>query len=131
MNIITKALAAAEEAGQIIGPIENPLPPGYKSVFGSGGEAQGGLVLFLSNVLRLFFVGAGVFALINFIVAGFQYMTAAGDTKALNAAWSRIWQSLIGLVLIVGSFAVAALFGQLIFGDPGFILNPKVYGPSP
>lgn len=110
----------------IVGRITNPLPSKYQSLTGS----PGGLVFFFSNVLRLVFVIAGIYAFINFIVAGFQYMTAAGDSKALGNAWARIWQSLLGLLVIVGSFALAALFGQLIFGDPQFILNPKLYGPQ-
>jgi hypothetical protein len=84
----------------------------------------------LTNILRLVFVVAGIYAFINFILAGFQYMGAGGDAKAMNAAWSRIWQSMMGLVLIVGSFALAALFSQLFFGDASFILNPKLYGPG-
>lgn len=95
------------------------------------GNYQTGLIQFLSNILRLVFVVAGIYAFINLIIAGFEYMTAAGDAKKLTAAWSRIWQSLLGLMIIVGSFALAALFSYLIFGDAGFILNPKIYGPTP
>ena len=58
-------------------------------------------------------------------------MTAAGDSKALSAAWNRIVQSMLGLVIIVSSFALTALVSQLIFGDPTIILNPKIYGPTP
>jgi hypothetical protein len=107
----------------IVGKVVNPLPGAYGQI--------GGLVIFFSNLLRLVFVIAGIFAFINFILAGFQYMMAAGDGKALSSAWSRIWQSLVGLVIVVGSFAMAALLSQLIFGDPTIILNPKVYGPTP
>lgn len=116
-----------QSAEDIVGQITNPLPL-YGGVVGTTG-GPGALILFFTNILRLIFVAAGIWAFFNIIVAGFQYMTAAGDTKALNAAWDRIWQSLLGLILIVGSFALAALFSYLIFGDPGFILNPKVYGP--
>jgi hypothetical protein len=110
----------------IIGTVTNPLPAPYKNLTGG----NGGFILFFSNILRLVFVVAGVFAFINFIVAGFQYMSAGGDAKALTSAWDRILQSLIGLIFIVGSFAIAALIGQLVFGDAGFILNPKIYGPN-
>ena len=114
----------------IIGKITNPLPAVYQNLGGTT-AGPGGLILFFSNVLRLVFVFAGVYAFINFLLAGFQYMSAGGDTKALGEAWSRIWLSLWGLVIIVGSFALAALFGQLIFGNPTFILNPIIYGPGP
>lgn len=118
MTFIPKVFA---QASSIVGTVTSPLPYG---------DVTKGLVPFFTNILRIFFVVAGILAFINFILAGFQYMTAAGDAKALQAAWDRIWQSLLGLILIVGSFALAALFGYLIFGDAGFILNPKIYGPK-
>lgn len=109
----------------IVGTVTNPLPGPYKTLVG----ANGGLILFFSNILRLVFVVAGIWAFINFIIAGYQYMTAAGDTKSLSAAWGRIWQTLVGMVFLVGSFAVAALMGQLFFGSPTAILSPAIYGP--
>ncbi len=120
----------AQTTGGIVGTVQNDLLPSvYRSPFATGG-GQGGLILFLTNILRLVFVGASIYAFFNLIFAGFQYMSAGGDAKALGLAWARIWQTLLGLLIIAGSFALAALFGYLIFGDAGFILNPKVYGPK-
>ncbi len=111
----------------IVGEIKTDiLPQAYRSVTGN----PGGFVLFLSNVLRLFFVVAGIYAFFRLIIAGYGFMTAGGDAKKIGEAWTSIWQSLLGLAIIVGSFALASLFGQLIFGDPGFILSPKVFGPG-
>lgn len=110
------------DATEIVGTVANPLP--YKSV------ANGGLILFLTNILRLVFVAAGMFAFINLILAGFQFIGAGGDPKAVASAWGKIWQSLLGLVIVVGSFALASLFGYLLFGNAGFILNPTIYGPN-
>jgi hypothetical protein len=120
IELIPKAFAA-----EIVGKISNPL-----TKYGSYNETGGGIIGLFTNVLRLVFVIAGIYALINFIIAGYQYMTAAGDSKALTAAWARIWQTLLGLVIIVGSFALAAVFGYIIFGDAGFILRPTIYGPG-
>ncbi|OGG11250.1 hypothetical protein A2Z00_01230 [Candidatus Gottesmanbacteria bacterium RBG_13_45_10] len=123
MNVLNFIVLAADD---VVGKIENPIV-GYKGAT----EAQGGgLILFFSNILRLVFVFAGIYAFVNFVLAGFQYMSAGGDSKQLSSAWSRIWQSLLGLILIVGSFALAALFGQLVFGRADFILNPQIYGPG-
>lgn len=123
--VLGKVFAGASE---IVGEID---PGSAFKPYGDVAATGGGIILFFSNILRLLFVVAGIYSFLNFIVAGFQYMSAGGDSKALTAAWARIWQSLVGLVVIVGSFALAALFGQLIFGDPRFILNPKIYGPGP
>lgn len=109
----------------IIGNIKNPLELSYGSAIGNQG-----LIKFFTNIVRLMFVVAGIWAFLNIIVAGFEYISAGGDSKKLTAAWSRIWHSLMGLVIIVGSFALAALFGYLIFGDAGFILHPTIYGPT-
>ena len=112
----------ADAASIIGGTIDNPLP--YKTA------TEGGLILFLSNILRVVFVIAGIYAFINFILAGFAYMTAGGDAKQLGAAWAKIWQSLLGLAIIVGAFAITALASYIIFGEAGYILNPKIYGPG-
>lgn len=111
-------------ASDIVGTITNPINTGYPGV------ANGGLIMFFSNILRLLFVGAGIYALLNFIMGGFGFMSAGGDAKKVSEAWSKIWQTLMGLVFIVGSFALAALFGQLIFGKADYILNPVIYGPG-
>ncbi len=119
---VEKIFAAG--ATDIVGTVANPLPTAYQGVAG------GGIIVFLTNILRLVFVAAGLFAFINLILAGFQFIGAGGDAKAIEKAWGKIWQSLLGLVLIVGSFALAALIGYLLFNDPGFILKPTIYGPG-
>ncbi len=114
----------------VVGEVKTTiLPPAYQSIIGSPGS-PGGLVLFFTNVIRLFFVGAGVWAFVNLLIGGMQFMSAGGDAKAVSAAWNRIWQSLLGLIIIVGSFALASVFGYVLFGQADFILNPKIYGPT-
>lgn len=110
-------------ANEFVGSVTNPIQNGYGSVFGGFGAL-------VTNILRLVFVAGGIFALFNFIIAGFQYMNAGGDTKALNSAWDKIWNSLLGLIVIVGSFALTAILGQLLFGNATFILNPTIVGPQ-
>jgi hypothetical protein len=88
----------------------------------------GGLVIFFTNILRLFFLVAGLFVLIKIVLAGFAYVSAGGEPKKLEQAWANIWQSLIGLLIMVSAFALSALVGQVFFGNPTFILNPTLYG---
>jgi hypothetical protein len=111
----------AQNPVDIVGTVTNPL---------SYGGVTGGLTVFLTNILRVVFVVAGIVAFINFLLSGFKYMTAAGDSKKLQEAWDRIWQSLIGLILIMGSFALVTVFSYLVFGNAEFILNPQIYGPK-
>jgi len=119
---LTSVVLAAEDS--IIGQITPP--PGISKY----GEEPAGLGMLLNNVLRLIIVVAGIFALFNFILAGYSFMSAAGDPKKVELAWAKIWQSMIGLLIIVASFALAALVGQLMFGKYDAILNPVIYGPD-
>ncbi len=107
---------------QLFGTV-NPPVPAYGTVFT-------GFVPFFNNILRLIFVIAGLYAVLNLIIGGFGFMNSGGDAKAIENAWNRIWQSLVGLIIIVSSFLLAVILGYLIFGDPGAILQPKISGPS-
>jgi hypothetical protein len=91
---------------------------------------EGGLTIFISNLINLVAVVGGLYAFINLIMGGFQYISSGGDPKSTSAAWSRIYMSLIGLVVIVSSFALAAVIGQVFFGRWDAILNPKIQGPG-
>jgi hypothetical protein len=99
-------------------------PPSFIS------ENPSGLIILLNNVLRLLIVVAGIYALLNFILAGYAFMSAGGDPKLVEKAWAKIWQSLVGLLIIAVSFAFAALLGQILFHNPTAILNPVIYGPG-
>lgn len=106
------------------GTITNPLPAGS---LGPGG----GLISLLNNIIRLIFVISGIYAFMQILLAGFGFIHAGGDSKKIEQSWNSIWQSMLGLIIIISSIAVAALIGLLLFGDATAILNPKVYGPTP
>lgn len=112
---------------QIFGNIEDPLKKisgrAYPDIKG------GGLALFLTNIVRLLFVIGGLIAFFNLIVAGLQFISSGGDQKNIESAWNKIWQSIIGLIIIITSFVLAAIGGWLFFGDATAILSPKVFGP--
>lgn len=115
-------LAQVEE---IIGKV---TPPPGVADYGGLIEKQG-LIKFANNLIKLIIVIAGLYAFFNLIIAGYGFMSAGGDPKKVEEAWAKIWQSLIGLLIIAGSFVLAAIFGWMLFGDPGAILQPKITGP--
>ena len=112
---------------QIFGTISNPLDK-----FSSYGNLQsGGLINFLSNIVKIIIVAGGVWSFINLILAGFQFITAGGNTEQITAAWKKIYMSLIGLVLLVSSYIIAVLLSYLLYGQPNvLILHPKIFGPG-
>lgn len=112
---------------QIFGQI-NP-PPGIESTAGYGDLQSGGLIKFLSNLLKLITIAGGVFSLVNLVLAGMDYIAAQGEPKKTANAWNKIYMTLIGLVIIASSFVLAAILGYIFFGSPRAILSPKIYGP--
>lgn len=93
------------------------------------GSYENGLMAFANNILKLVIVVAGLYTFLNIIIAGYGFLSAGGDVKKVEQAWNKIWQSLLGLAFVAGSFVLAAIFGWLIFKDPTAILSPKIYGP--
>lgn len=89
-----------------------------------------GLMVLLNNGLKLAIVISGLYTLINVILAGYQFMSAGGDSKAVGKAVDKIWQSLVGLLLVAGSIILAGIFGWLLFENPTAILYPEIYGPQ-
>jgi hypothetical protein len=89
----------------------------------SGAEAIGSLI---ERILQLLIVGAGIYALFNLVMAGYAFMSAGDDAKKVAGAWAKIYQTLLGLTFSAGAFVLAAIFGQLVFGDPMFILHPQI-----
>ncbi len=111
------------------GTIENPfkvLAPSATGYIGTQGE---GLIILLNNLVKFVIVVAGLYTFWNLIEAGYGFMSAGEDAKAISKAWAKIWQSLLGLLIVAGSFVLAAIFGYLIFQDPSALLVPKLFGP--
>jgi hypothetical protein len=112
------------------GAIANPLKKfnSYGDLTDTG--TNGGLIVFVSNFIKFAVVVAGLFAFFNLIGAGYMYISAGSDSKKTAEAWAKIYMSLIGLVVIIASFAIAGILGYLLFGNADAILNPKIYGPG-
>lgn len=114
-------------AGLLDKPITNPLttvnPGGY-------GDVATGLPKFLTNIITVVFIGAGLYAFFNLMFAGFTYITAYGDTKKIQAALASINMSLLGLIIMVAAAAITGIISFVLFGDATAILSPKIIGPG-
>lgn len=88
-----------------------------------------GLPLFVNNILKLLIVGAGIYSVFNLVLAGYAFLSAGDDPKKVTAAWSKIWQTLLGLTFAAGAFILAAIFGKIIFNDPKALLEIKIFTP--
>jgi hypothetical protein len=94
--------------------------------FNADSTGEIGLLFFISRLVQLAFVGAGLFVLYNVISAGFIYLSSEGDSKAHEKVKNQITYSILGLIIIVTSFGFMSLIGLLLFGDADFFLNPQL-----
>jgi hypothetical protein len=113
----------------MFGEITNPFQE-LGSPWGAVTSGSTGLVGFLNILIKTLMLVAGLFAVLNVIIAGYSFMTGAGDPKAISNAWKKISWTAVGLFFVAASLGLAALLGWLIFGDPSIIINPKIYGPD-
>ncbi len=106
-------------------------PAALQRFISSGGDKGGGLIVLVNTLLKFAVAIAGLYALVNFILAGYQFFSAAGDAQKVSKAWAKIWQTLLGLVVIAAAFLLTALAGLILFGDPQAFLQLKVWSPGP
>lgn len=107
---------------QIFGPIE---PPKAISNLNdkAGGEPGAGIFALIDNVFKILGVVAGIYFIIQLILAGYGYLSSNGDPKKTEAAWAKITQSLIGLIIVASSFVIASIVGGFLGIN---ILQPTV-----
>lgn len=75
------------------------------------------IVLFLRSVLQFFAVGVGLLVTGGIITGGIFYMTARGNAAQVEKAQDIIRNSVIGLLLFLGLFAI------INFMIPGGVLT--------
>lgn len=106
---------------QIFGTINQP-----EAISKFGDVEEGAIGKLIDLIIRTLIIGAGIYALINLILAGYAFISAGDDPKKVAGAWAKIWQTLLGLTVAAGAFVLAAIFGKLIFDDYFFLLKPKI-----
>lgn len=80
----------------------------------------------IERLIQILIIGAGLYALVNFVIAGYDFMSAGDDSKKVAGAWAKIWQTILGLAISAGSFVIAQIFSQVLFGQSFNILNPTL-----
>jgi hypothetical protein len=116
------------EGAAVFGSIT--MPPGiykYSVNNGGGGNDQIGLINFLSLMLRIFTIVAGLFFMFNLIYAGYLFLSAGSDAGQFNKFKEMLYYSLIGLLVIAMAYMIAGVAGLFLFGDAGYIIQPALY----
>ncbi len=88
--------------------ITNPAVPGAT---GEPGVYIGNLI---STAIGAVIVIAAVLALIYLIMGAFDWITSGGDKQKLESARGKITNGIIGLILVVATWAIITLVGNFL-----------------
>ncbi|HEY5601273.1 MAG TPA: hypothetical protein VIK81_04290 [Patescibacteria group bacterium] len=103
----------------------NPL--GKISAPGGIGDESDFLSNLISAIVRILIVAGFLVSFIMIIVGGIQYMTAGGDKQASASARGRVFAAIIGLVIVLASFAIIRLVEDFLgfkFLSQGTTIDP-------
>lgn len=113
-------------AKQVQAELTNPVVEGG---LGSGSQdaASGStfaeyFVFFWNGLIS---IGA-LMVLIFFIWGAIEWIGSGGDKGKVENARNRITQAVIGLIVLVGSYAIVGFLGEIFFGDTFSILQINV-----
>ncbi|MBD3250613.1 MAG: hypothetical protein GF381_03535 [Candidatus Pacebacteria bacterium] len=123
-SLVGEAIAAqdpGDSPDSVIGRIKPP--PGVEN-YNEGNTI--GIFIFMSQMIKLVTIVAGIWTMFNFIMAGWTYLTAGGDSSAGEKVSKQMTNSVVGLVIVALAYSIAALVGLIIFGDASYILNPQI-----
>lgn len=101
-------------------------PPGVDQF--DGGNVTG-IGIFINIIIQTLIAGAGLYAVFNFILAGYSFLSAGGDSKQIEASWAKIWQSILGIGVAASALVLAALIGIIFFDSPFAILQVRIFTP--
>ena len=107
----------------IFGQIQKPVSTEY----GQLADTSAGLVSLVNNLLGLITTIAGIFTIVNFIIAGYLYLSSNGEPQKIIAAGNKILQSAIGIGLVAIAYVIAAIVGKILFNDPTRLLQPGIF----
>jgi amino acid transporter len=79
---------------------------------------QEGVAKIVATVIQAFLGLLGIIFLVLIIIAGYNWMTAAGNEEKVTKAKDTLWRAIIGLIIIVGAYAISYfVFNNLPYGN--------------
>ncbi len=106
---------------RLLAQITGGTPLGFLKGIGSLGEVSDATTAFikftnvLSTALGILTVSAGVWFIFQILMGSFQWLSSGGDKQGVENARKRITNAIIGLFVVIASYALISLVG-LVFG---------------
>ena len=72
---------------------------------------------YISSIVGMLTIIASIWFLFMILFAGYEWISAGGDSKKIGSARDRITHAFVGLVIVVGSWSLLAVAGQFFGFD--------------
>ncbi|MBI2591019.1 MAG: hypothetical protein HYW33_04115 [Candidatus Blackburnbacteria bacterium] len=92
--------------------ISNPITPRLNP---TAGTSVGLFSSVIAVIIKTLFVAGFVLFIVYFLIGGLQWITSAGDAKALEKARNSVTQAIFGIVVMLALFAIIRLI-EAVFG---------------
>lgn len=93
----------AVQAHAAEGRLDNPLRPEFNSISN-----------FISGVLKVVVMISLPVVTLFFVVVGFKFITAQGNSGKLEEAKKNFWYAILGALLIMGAWVLATLIAGTV-----------------
>lgn len=109
-KIITKILILLAAIGPASAVVAKSSADRFKSIAGGAGFANlgGGPQSIVINIITYILGLIGVFFLVLIIYAGWQWIAAGGNEETIEKAKDRLKNAIIGLGVIIASYAITS-----------------------
>jgi len=117
LSVTTVLLAKREPLGNIGGDIGTGLGPFsdmYSLLGGGVGPASGALAKIISTIIGVITIVAGLWFIINFMIAAAGMIFSAGNEEAIKNNTKKMTHGLLGLVIVIGAYALISLIGLIL-----------------
>lgn len=78
------------------------------------GAAGAGLAFYIAQLWKTIVVVGGLAFLLYFVLGGIEWTTAGGDKNKVEEAQKKLTNGFIGLVILVGSYAIIAFIQDVL-----------------
>lgn len=85
----------------------------------------------LTFIIRIFFIIAGLIAILYLLLGAFAWITSGGNKESVDKARDKIQNALIGIILVFAVLAVVGLVEQTLFpADSGLGITRPIKFPK-
>lgn len=91
--------------------ITNPVLP---SAINSSSKAGEGLAFYISQLWKASVVVGALAFLIFLVMGGLEWVLAGGDAKKVESAQKRITNGLVGLIILVATYAIIIFVEEIL-----------------